>query len=55
MKVRDMLSMLKADGWQFRNQEGSHRQFIHPTKRHPADEIALDTLESMMKQAGLKK
>ena len=32
MKVRDVLKMLRGDGWFLRNQEGSHRQFIHPGK-----------------------
>ena len=32
MKVRDVLKMLRSDGWFLRNQEGSHRQFIHPGK-----------------------
>lgn len=32
MKVRDVLKLLRGDGWTLRNQEGSYRQFIHPDK-----------------------
>ncbi len=58
MKVRDILKRLRADGWLIRNQEGSHRQFVHPTKLgkvtvagHESDEIPPKTLRSIMKQA----
>jgi predicted RNA binding protein YcfA (HicA-like mRNA interferase family) len=51
MKVRDVLKELKKDGWTFRNQEGSHRQLIHPTKPgkvtvpgHPSPELDPRTL-----------
>jgi predicted RNA binding protein YcfA (HicA-like mRNA interferase family) len=43
-----------------RNTEGSHRQFVHPTKPgkatvngHPSDEVPTGTLKSILKQAGL--
>ncbi len=32
MKVQDVIRRLEDDGWRLRNQEGSHRQFVHPTK-----------------------
>ena len=32
MKVRDMLSLLMADGWSLVVTKGSHRQFKHPKK-----------------------
>jgi predicted RNA binding protein YcfA (HicA-like mRNA interferase family) len=61
MKVRDMLRALRADGWALKNQEGSHRQFVHPIKvgkvtvsGHESDEIKPKTLNSIRKQAGLK-
>ena len=60
MKVRDALKMLRLDGWVLRNQEGSHRQFVHPTKAgkvtvagHESDEMPPKTLKSIMKQAGI--
>ncbi|MBI4909411.1 MAG: type II toxin-antitoxin system HicA family toxin [Acidobacteria bacterium] len=60
MKVRDVLKLLRSDGWVLRNQEGSHRQFIHPDKPgkvtvagHESDEMPPKTLKSIMKQADI--
>ena len=60
MKVGDVLKLLRRNGWILRNQEGSHRQFIHPAKRgkvtvagHESDEIPPKTLKSILKQAGM--
>lgn len=33
MKVRDVLRLLRADGWYLVVTEGSHRQFKHSTKK----------------------
>ncbi|MDN5325823.1 MAG: hypothetical protein PWP41_519 [Moorella sp. (in: firmicutes)] len=53
--------MLQEDGWYLVAQKGSHRQFKHPTKLgrvtiagHPGDDLAAGTLNSILKQAGLK-
>ena len=61
MKVRQVLRMLKDDGWVLARQRGSHRQFKHGTKRglvtvvgKLSDELAPGTLNSILKQAGLK-
>jgi predicted RNA binding protein YcfA (HicA-like mRNA interferase family) len=61
MKFRDVLKLIEADGWKYKNQTGSHRQFVHSTKPgkvtvagHPSDEVPPKTLASIMKQAGLK-
>jgi predicted RNA binding protein YcfA (HicA-like mRNA interferase family) len=42
--------------------KGSHRQYKHPEKKgrvtiagHPGDDLALGTLNSVFKQAGIKK
>jgi predicted RNA binding protein YcfA (HicA-like mRNA interferase family) len=32
-KVSEILKMLRDDGWELINQEGSHRQFKHPAKK----------------------
>ena len=32
MKVREIIKLLKADGWYLERTRGSHRQFKHPTK-----------------------
>lgn len=61
MKVRDMLEMLRRDGWYLVATRGSHRQFKHPAKPgrvtvagHPGDDLRPGTLNSILKQAGLK-
>jgi predicted RNA binding protein YcfA (HicA-like mRNA interferase family) len=60
MKWQDIISALRADGWEQVAQKGSHVQFKHPTKPgrvtvpHPKKDIPLGTLRSIEKQAGLK-
>ena len=62
MKVRDILSMLSEDGWYLDRTRGSHRQYKHPAKPgvvtvpgKPNDDLGPGTLNSILKQAGLKK
>jgi len=61
MKVREVLRMLKDDGWTLVRQRGSHRQLKHASKRglvtvagKLSNELAPGTLNSILKQAGLK-
>ena len=61
MKVRDAVRLLEADGWYLARTRGSHRQYKHPAKRglvtlagKPGEDLAPGTLNSVMKQAGLK-
>lgn len=61
MKVRAVLQLLKADGWAEVTRRGSHRQLKHPTKKGRvtvpgklSDNLAPGTLNSILKQAGLK-
>lgn len=61
MKVRDLLRLLVADGWVLVRTRGSHRQFKHPTKPGLVtlagsgnDDLSAGTLNSILKQAGLK-
>jgi len=61
MKIRDIIKLLRKDGWQQVVQEGSHRQFKHPAKPgrvtvagHPSKELDPEILDSILKQAGLK-
>lgn len=61
MKVSDMLRLIQADGWYLVATRGSHRQFKHADKPgrvtvpgKPSDELAPGTLNSILKQAGLK-
>jgi predicted RNA binding protein YcfA (HicA-like mRNA interferase family) len=62
MKVRDAIKLIADDGWFLVVTKGSHRQFKHTTKPgrvtiagHPGDDLAPGTLNSILKQAGLKK
>jgi len=56
-----VLRMLKDDGWTLVRQRGSHRQLKHASKRglvtvagKLSNELAPGTLNSILKQAGLK-
>jgi predicted RNA binding protein YcfA (HicA-like mRNA interferase family) len=62
MKVRDVIRMIETDGWYLVATRGSHRQYKHPTKPgrvtiagHPGDDLAAGTLNSIVKQAGLRR
>ena len=62
MKVGELVSMIEADGWFQVRTKGSHRQCHHPTKAgtvtvsgKPSVDIPPGTLNSALKQAGLKK
>jgi predicted RNA binding protein YcfA (HicA-like mRNA interferase family) len=62
MKVSDILRMLADDGWYLVATRGSHRQFKHPAKLgrvtvagKPSDDLAPGTLNSILKQSGLKR
>ena len=62
MKIRDVVRMIEEDGWVLDRTRGSHRQYKHPTKKglvtiagKPNDDLAAGTLNSVLKQAGLKK
>jgi predicted RNA binding protein YcfA (HicA-like mRNA interferase family) len=56
------LRRLGEDGWYLASTKGSHRQFKHPSKPgrvtvagKPSDDLAPGTLNSILKQSGLKK
>ena len=62
MKVSEVLRMLHDDGWFLVATRGSHRQLKHAQKvgrvtvpGKPSDDLAAGTLNSILKQAGLKK
>lgn len=62
MKVREAIRMLEQDGWALVATRGSHRQYKHPSKTgrvtvagKPADDLPPGTLNSILKQAGLKE
>ncbi len=61
MKVRDVIKLIEQDGWYLARTRGSHRQYKHSSKRglvtvpgKPGDDLAPGTLDSILKQAGLK-
>lgn len=62
MKVREVIKLLKEDGWFLVNTVGDHRQYKHPIKKGKVtvagklgSDIKKGTLSSIFKQAGLKK
>jgi predicted RNA binding protein YcfA (HicA-like mRNA interferase family) len=62
MKVRDVIRMIEDDGWHLVATKGSHRQYKHPVKLgrvtiagQPGHDMAPGTLNSVLKQAGLKE
>jgi len=61
VEVRGVTKLLEQDGWRLVRTRGSHRQYKHPYKPglvtvpgKPGDELAPGTLNSILKQAGLK-
>jgi predicted RNA binding protein YcfA (HicA-like mRNA interferase family) len=61
MKVREAVRMIEDDGWFLIATRGSHRQY-NSTKPgrvtiagKPSDDLAPGTLNSILKQAGLKE
>jgi predicted RNA binding protein YcfA (HicA-like mRNA interferase family) len=61
VKVSEVLTMLRRDGWMHVATRGSHRQFKHPLKPgrvtvagKPGDDLPPGTLNSILKQAGLR-
>ena len=61
MKVRDVIARIQADGWTLARTRGSHRHYRHPSKPgivtvagHPSVDVPPGTLNSILKQAGLK-
>lgn len=62
MKVREVIKLIEADGWYLVTVRGSHRQYKNPdiagritVPGHPNDTLAPGTLNSILKQAGIKE
>jgi predicted RNA binding protein YcfA (HicA-like mRNA interferase family) len=62
MKVREAIRVIEQDGWYLVATRGSHRQFKHSHKPgrvtiagKASDDLAPGTLNSILKQAGLKE
>ena len=61
LKPKEMEKIILADGWRLKSQEGSHRNYTHPTKPgkvtipfHQGKELNKKTENSIRRQAGLK-
>jgi predicted RNA binding protein YcfA (HicA-like mRNA interferase family) len=61
MKIRDVIRLVEDDGWFHVRTRGSHRHYKHASKRglvtiagHPGVDMPKGTLNSILKQAGLK-
>jgi predicted RNA binding protein YcfA (HicA-like mRNA interferase family) len=62
MRVKDIIRQLEDDGWFLVATRGSHRQYKHPVRPgrvtvagKPSDDLAPGTLNSILKQSGLKE
>jgi len=62
MKIGDLIRLLEEDGWRLARMRGSHRQYKNPSKSgtvtvagKPSLEVPPGTLNSILKQAGLKR
>jgi len=61
VKVREVIAMLRADGWTLVATRGDHRQFKHPAKPgkvtvpgNLGEDVYPQMLSSIRRQAGLK-
>jgi len=60
MTSREIIRMLEKAGWKLVRINGSHHHFQHPerpgtvTVPHPKKDMRIGTVNSIMKQAGLK-
>jgi len=60
MTSSDLIKILRKDGWILKEVKGSHNHFVHPVKSgkvtvpHPKKDLPIGTVNSILKQAGLK-
>jgi predicted RNA binding protein YcfA (HicA-like mRNA interferase family) len=62
VKVRELIALIESEGWFQVRMKGSHRQFRQSSKAgtvtvagKPGVDVPQGTLNSVLKQAGLKK
>jgi predicted RNA binding protein YcfA (HicA-like mRNA interferase family) len=62
MKGRDLLKLIEKNGWVLKNQEGSHRHFVHAARPgkltvagKPGDDAPIGTAKAILKQAGISE
>jgi len=57
---KEIITILKKDGWYLNDIEGSHHQYKHPQKKgkvtvkHPTKTIPITTLKCIERQSSLK-
>jgi predicted RNA binding protein YcfA (HicA-like mRNA interferase family) len=57
---REIIQILRADGWVEVGCDGDHHQFKHPTKKgkvtvtHPEKDVPIGTVGSISRQSGIK-
>lgn len=60
MSSREIIKLLKKDGWYLVRIKGDHHHFKHPYKKglvtvpHPRKDLKTGTLANILKQAGLE-
>lgn len=61
MKVKEIISIITADGWYLARTRGSHRQYWHHVKPGTvtvagklSNDVPIGTLLNILKQAGLR-
>lgn len=60
MQSSELIKIVEADGRYHVSTKGSHHQYKHPTKKgrvtipHPKKDLPIKTVQSVLKQAGLR-
>ncbi len=60
LKPKEMEKIILNDGWVFKVQDGSHKQYVHPVKQgkvtipFQSKDLPKGTEISILKQAGLR-
>ena len=60
LSSREIIKMIKQDGWREVRQGGSHLHFRHPSKPgtvtvpHPRKDLTIATIKSIERQSGIK-
>ena len=57
----ELIRIVEKDGWYLARIKGSHHTFKHPAKKgnvtipHPNNDLPIKTINSVLRQAGLKQ
>ncbi|OQX05706.1 MAG: addiction module toxin, HicA family [Thiothrix lacustris] len=60
MNSRELIKLLKANGWELARTRGSHHQFKHPdhghtvTVPHPKKDLGAGIVKAIKRQAGIE-